>query len=122
MRPAVMLVVAKAPVAGRVKTRLGHVLGMERAAELAAAALLDTLAVCVAAYGVDRCHLALDGDLAEAERADELLDATSGWIVHPQRGDDFATGWSAPTTTPPTPRGHRSSRSAWTPRTSRRAR
>ena len=37
---------------------------MERAARLAAAALLDTLAVCAAAYGVARCHLALDGDLA----------------------------------------------------------
>ena len=73
------------------KTRLGHVLGMQRAAELAAAALLDTLAVCVAAYGVGRCHLALDGDLAEAERSDELLDATADWTVHPQRGADFAT-------------------------------
>jgi glycosyltransferase A (GT-A) superfamily protein (DUF2064 family) len=86
-----MLVVAKAPVTGTVKTRLGQVIGMERAAQLAAAALLDTLAVSVAAYGVGRCHLALDGELAEAERADELLEATSGWSVHPQRGDDFAT-------------------------------
>ena len=85
-----MLVVAKAPVIGKVKTRLGHVLGMDRAAELAAAALLDTLAVCVAAYGVSRCHLALDGDLAEGERGDELLDATSRWTMHPQRGRDFA--------------------------------
>ena len=86
-----MLVVAKAPVAGRVKTRLGRVVGMEHAAQLAAAALLDTIAVCVAAYGVMRCHLALDGDLADAERSRELLDATAGWTVHPQRGDDFAT-------------------------------
>ena len=42
VRPAVALVVAKSPVAGRVKTRLGREVGMERAAELAAAALLDT--------------------------------------------------------------------------------
>ena len=91
MTPAVMLVVAKAPVAGRVKTRLGRVVGMEHAAQLAAAALLDTIAVCVAAYGVMRCHLALDGDLADAERSRELLDATAGWTVHPQRGADFAT-------------------------------
>ncbi len=91
MAPAVMLVVAKAPVTGRVKTRLGRSVGMERAARLAAAALLDTMAVCAAAYGVTRCHLALDGDLADAEHADELLEATAGWTVHPQRGDDFAT-------------------------------
>ena len=91
MKPAVMLVVAKAPVIGSVKTRLGRVVGMEHAAQLAAAALLDTIAVCVAAYGVMRCHLALDGDLADAERSRELLDAIAGWTVHPQRGDDFAT-------------------------------
>ena len=85
-----MLVVAKAPVAGRVKTRLGRDIGMERAARLAAASLLDTLTVCASAYGVERCHLALHGVLAQAERADELLDATTGWVLHPQRGDDFA--------------------------------
>jgi glycosyltransferase A (GT-A) superfamily protein (DUF2064 family) len=90
MKPAVMLVVAKAPVSGTVKTRLGRDVGMDRAAELAAAALLDTLAVCVAAYGVTRCHLALEGDLADAELGDDLLDATDGWTVHTQRGDDFA--------------------------------
>ena len=63
---------------------------MERAAELAAAALLDTLAACASAYGVDRCHLALDGDLADAVRPDELGEATRGWVIHPQRGADFA--------------------------------
>ena len=88
--PPVMLVVAKAPVPGMVKTRLGQVVGMDRAAELAAAALLDTLAVCVSAYGVERCHLSLDGDLADAVCADELMAATEGWVVHPQRGADFA--------------------------------
>lgn len=90
MAPAVVLVVAKAPVVGMVKTRLGRVVGMERAAQLAAAALLDTLAVCVAAYGVARCHLALDGDLATGEHADELLAATADWTLHHQRGEDFA--------------------------------
>jgi glycosyltransferase A (GT-A) superfamily protein (DUF2064 family) len=91
MRQAVVLVVAKAPVSGRVKTRLGRVVGMERAAQLAAAALLDTLAVCGSAYGVGRCHLALDGDLERAELADELLDATAGWTVHAQRGAGLAS-------------------------------
>lgn len=85
-----MLVVAKAPVAGLVKTRLGCVIGMERAAELAAAALLDTLAVCAAAYGVGRCHLALDGDLSRGAHREELEDATEGWTVHRQRGAGFA--------------------------------
>jgi glycosyltransferase A (GT-A) superfamily protein (DUF2064 family) len=90
VKPAVVLVVAKAPVAGSAKTRLGQVVGMEHAARLAAAALLDTLAVCVAAYGVTRCHLALHGVLSHAERSDELMDAVEEWAVHPQRGDDFA--------------------------------
>ena len=84
------LVVAKAPVTGTVKTRLGAEVGMARAADLAAAALLDTMGACAAAYGVDRCHLALDGDLAGAQRAGELLEAAARWRVHPQRGDGFA--------------------------------
>ena len=88
--PAVALVVAKAPVPGRVKTRLGAVIGMEAAADLAAAALLDTLEACWTAYGAGRCHLALDGDLAEARRAEELLAATAAWTVHPQRGEGLA--------------------------------
>ncbi|MCW2818143.1 MAG: cofC 2 [Marmoricola sp.] len=90
MRAPVVLVVAKAPVAGSAKTRLGRVVGMERAADLAAAALLDTLRACESAYGVERCHLALQGDLAQARRGDDLLAATAGWTVHPQRGDGLA--------------------------------
>jgi glycosyltransferase A (GT-A) superfamily protein (DUF2064 family) len=85
-----VLVVAKAPVPGKAKTRLGAVVGPQRAAELAAAALLDTLQASVEAVGVDRCHLALAGDLATGARADELTAATHGWTVHPQRGDGFA--------------------------------
>jgi glycosyltransferase A (GT-A) superfamily protein (DUF2064 family) len=90
MRPPVALVVAKAPVPGTAKTRLGAVVGMDRAADLAAAALLDTIETCVAAYGVERCHLALEGDLARGAGADQLSDAVAGWTIHPQRGDDFA--------------------------------
>jgi glycosyltransferase A (GT-A) superfamily protein (DUF2064 family) len=90
VRPAVALIVAKSPVTGRVKTRLGHEVGMERAAELAAAALLDTVAVCTKAYGAARCHLSLDGVLAHGQLADELLEATADWTFHPQRGEDFA--------------------------------
>jgi rSAM/selenodomain-associated transferase 1 len=78
------LVVAKAPVPGRVKTRLGAHVGMEAAARLAAAALLDTLATCRAAF--TECHLALEGDFADALEANALRRALEGWIVHRQRG------------------------------------
>jgi glycosyltransferase A (GT-A) superfamily protein (DUF2064 family) len=90
MRPAVALVVAKSPVAGKVKTRLGREIGMERAADLAAAALLDTVWACTSAFGAARCHLALDGVMAHGRRAAELLGATADWTFHPQRGDSFA--------------------------------
>jgi glycosyltransferase A (GT-A) superfamily protein (DUF2064 family) len=81
-----VLVVAKAPVAGLVKTRLGVEIGMERAADLAAAALLDTLEACTEAFGPGGCHLALDGDLVGCERADEMTRSTAGWNVFPQQG------------------------------------
>jgi uncharacterized protein len=90
MRAAVALVVAKSPVVGKVKTRLGRDVGMECAADLAAAALLDTVSACAAVYGAERCHLALDGVLAQGRLADELLDAVAGWSVHPQRGEGLA--------------------------------
>jgi uncharacterized protein len=78
------LVVAKAPVPGRVKTRLGAEVGMPAAAELAAAALLDTVAACRSAFA--ECHLALDGDLDHAAQADAVRRSLAGWTVHPQRG------------------------------------
>ena len=88
MTPSV-LVVAKAPEAGRVKTRLGAEIGMERAADVAAAALLDTLAAATAAVGAGRCHASLDGDLERAVRGPELREALAGWTVHAQRGLDL---------------------------------
>lgn len=81
------LVLAKAPVPGRVKTRLGASVGAELAADLAAAALLDTLAACAAAF--DECHLALEGDLGEARAARDLRAATAGWQVFPQVDGDL---------------------------------
>jgi glycosyltransferase A (GT-A) superfamily protein (DUF2064 family) len=89
--PTVGLVVAKAPVPGEVKTRLGRDVGPERAAELAAAALLDTLDRCVEAFGTRRCHLALAGRLEHAARHRELEAALTGWTVHRQRGAGFAS-------------------------------
>ena len=43
---SIALVVAKAPVPGRAKTRLATVIGLEPAAALARAMLLDTLEGC----------------------------------------------------------------------------
>jgi len=83
------LVVAKAPEPGLVKTRLGAGIGMVRAAEVAAAALLDTLAACAEAVGAEHCHLSLAGDLDRAVGTDELRSALAGWTVHPQHGDGF---------------------------------
>lgn len=85
--PGRALVLAKAPVPGRVKTRLAATVGDEVAASLAAAALLDTLDACSAAFR--ECHLALDGDLDEAVRADALRSATSGWHVFTQSPGDL---------------------------------
>ncbi len=82
------LVMAKAPVAGLAKTRLGQEIGMAAAADLAAAALLDTLDVCREAFG-DDCYLALDGDLAVATRSDEIRDALTAWHVFAQVGSSF---------------------------------
>ena len=54
-----LLVVAKAPHPGRAKTRLAATVGDEVAADLAAAALLDTLHACTTAVGAGRCVLAI---------------------------------------------------------------
>ena len=56
-----LLVLAKAPVAGRVKTRLCPPLTPAQAAEVAEAALADTLEVAVGS-GADRVLLVLDGE------------------------------------------------------------
>ena len=72
---------AKAPVPGRVKTRLCPPCTHAEAATIAAAALADTLDA-VAACGAERRVLALDGG------AGEWLPA--GFEVIPQRGTSFA--------------------------------
>jgi uncharacterized protein len=83
-----VLVVAKAPVPGETKTRLGADIGDEAAAALAAAALLDTLAACADAFP-GRCHLALTGDLDDAARRTELRSALRSWHVFDQVGTTF---------------------------------
>jgi glycosyltransferase A (GT-A) superfamily protein (DUF2064 family) len=87
MNPRV-LVMAKAPVAGQAKTRLGREIGMSAAADLAAAALLDTLEACAQAFG-EECYLALDGDLAAGARDVEIRSALSSWHVFAQAGGGF---------------------------------
>jgi glycosyltransferase A (GT-A) superfamily protein (DUF2064 family) len=81
---------AKAPVAGRVKTRLAREVGHDVAARLALLALLDTVAVCTEAFGSPGCTLALDGDLATVDGGAELTAALDGWTVIAQRGDGLA--------------------------------
>jgi glycosyltransferase A (GT-A) superfamily protein (DUF2064 family) len=83
-----ILIVAKAPVAGQVKTRLGAVVGAERAAELAAASLLDTIEACVLAGAAG--HLCLAGDLGDAVRGRAISAALTGWTITEQRGEGFA--------------------------------
>ncbi len=84
-----VLVMAKAPVPGQAKTRLAPVVGEDGAAELAAAALLDTLTAAAAAYPVGRRVLALTGDLGRACRAAEIRREVEGWLVVQQGGESF---------------------------------
>ena len=81
MSPA-LLVIAKAPVPGRVKTRLSPPCTPQQAAQLAQAALEDTLAACAETPSAGRRVLVLDG------RPGAWL--PSGWKVIPQRGGGLA--------------------------------
>ena len=80
-----LLVLAKAPEPGRVKTRLCPPATFAEAAELAAAALLDTLDVVRAAPGA--CPVvAIAGRLRRATRAREVVAALRDVRTFPQRG------------------------------------
>lgn len=84
----VLLVVAKAPVPGKAKTRLAAELGDAAAAAVAAAALLDTLEV-VRTTGCPSV-VALAGDLHAAARRREVERALGEHQVVRQRGRGFA--------------------------------
>jgi len=84
-----LLVVAKAPEPGRAKTRLAATVGDRVAAEIAAAALLDTLEA-VAAAPVTARVVALTGNLDTAAGAAEIRRRLESFTVIPQRGNDFA--------------------------------
>jgi glycosyltransferase A (GT-A) superfamily protein (DUF2064 family) len=82
---AALLVLAKAPVPGEVKTRLCPPATPDQAARIAAAALLDTLdAVLAVPHAIP--VVALTGDLAKAVDAAELAARLRCTTVLPQRG------------------------------------
>jgi uncharacterized protein len=83
-----LLVLAKAPQPGRVKTRLCPPLRPEQAADLAAAALLDTLAAVGAVPG-GRGVVALTGRPDVGARASELAAALGEVVTLEQRGPDL---------------------------------
>ena len=87
--PVVALIVAKAPVPGLAKTRLAASIGDRLAAEIAAAALLDTLDA-VAAAPVQARVVAMTGNLDDAVASAEIDRCLDGFTVIPQRGDGFA--------------------------------
>ncbi|MEZ0349439.1 DUF2064 domain-containing protein [Mycobacterium sp. pR1184] len=89
MIPVTLLVVAKAPEPGLAKTRLAASVGDQVAAEIAAAALLDTLDA-VAAAAVSSRVVALTGDLDAAAGAAQIRQRLESFTVIEQRGDDFA--------------------------------
>lgn len=80
---------AKAPVPGQAKTRLAPAFTAEGAAELAAAALLDTLDAVRSADVASRI-VALSGDLAMARAGDEITRALDDVTVIVQQGATFA--------------------------------
>ena len=83
-----VLLVAKAPVPGGVKTGLGARIGDDQAAVLAAAALLDTIDACRSA-GAEG-HLSLAGELRDSVQGEAISAALEGWTISPQRGNTFA--------------------------------
>ncbi len=87
-RPFILLVVAKAPVPGLAKTRLCPPATPAQAAEIAAAALLDTLDAVCAVPGAEPV-VAMTGDLGAAARPIEIGLALRYVTTIPQRGHDF---------------------------------
>ncbi|MGF2947312.1 TIGR04282 family arsenosugar biosynthesis glycosyltransferase [Mycobacterium sp. Lab-001] len=86
--PVTLLVVAKAPEPGLAKTRLAATVGERVAADIAAAALLDTLDAVVAAPVAARV-VALTGNLEAATGAAEIRRRLESCTVITQRGKDF---------------------------------
>ncbi|MGW6442830.1 TIGR04282 family arsenosugar biosynthesis glycosyltransferase [Lentzea sp. NPDC055074] len=79
-----LLIMAKSPVPGQVKTRLCPPLSPEEAADVAAASLLDTLEAALATPGAVPVVA-----LAGVVRREDVRDALAECVVVPQRGDSF---------------------------------
>lgn len=88
MTSPTLLIVAKAPVPGLAKTRIAETIGDDAAADLAAAALLDTLDAA-AAVGWPLV-VAMTGDLTQAPRYGEIREAIRTMTVIEQRGEGLA--------------------------------
>ncbi|MBW0105442.1 DUF2064 domain-containing protein [Pseudonocardia sp. KRD291] len=86
--PVATIVLAKAPVPGRVKTRLCPPATAEQAATLAAAALLDTLDAVRATPGAHPV-VSFTGERSDAVLADELHTVLDAVDVVEQRGDSL---------------------------------
>jgi glycosyltransferase A (GT-A) superfamily protein (DUF2064 family) len=87
--PVTMLVMAKAPVPGQAKTRLAAAVGDRVAAEIAAAALLDTLDAVLATPAAERV-VAMTGELDAAAESHDIAGRLDSFTVIAQRGDGFA--------------------------------
>lgn len=86
--PPTLLIVARAPVAGQAKSRLAATVGDEPAAQMAAAALLDTLETLEElAWPL---VIAMTGDLDDAAQSRELAAVCARHRLVAQRGEDFA--------------------------------
>jgi rSAM/selenodomain-associated transferase 1 len=103
-----LLVIAKEPIPGRVKTRLTPPCTPDQAAGLAAAALADTLSAVAAARGATRRVLVLDGapgpwipDGFEtiAQRGDGLAERLAAAFAD-TGGSAFLVGMDTPQVTP----------------------
>jgi glycosyltransferase A (GT-A) superfamily protein (DUF2064 family) len=84
-----LLVVAKAPVPGLAKTRLTTSMSNDWAAELAAAALLDTLRTVLQVPVTSRV-VAITGVLSDAARHQDVAEMLREFTVIDQRGVGFA--------------------------------
>lgn len=80
-----LLIMAKSPVPGQVKTRLCPPLTLEEAADVAAASLLDTLSAALATPGAVPV-VALAGTV----QREDVREALAECVVIPQRGRTFA--------------------------------
>ncbi|RPH45177.1 MAG: glycosyltransferase [Burkholderiales bacterium] len=86
-----LIVFARLPQLGRVKTRLAATIGPQRALEVYRR-LLDTTLALAQASGADRLELCVADDGVPADDGSRTLTATlaaRGWTVVPQRGADL---------------------------------